>query len=327
MCPVNNCGMSLLNKELVNILKSRTPKDHSTVNLLADILPSLSKEAAYRRLREEIPFTLEEAVIICKSLNISLDLLAGTKQEGTYAFHLSVIHSDDPTKEFCKMLSQIRGALDFVKKDNSSFSERASRSIPQEFIYLYKSLAKVYVYILLYQTHPQSTPNDLLKFEISDHVFSLQKDVAQGMHGVDSVLVMDKRVVVDYVETVKYYHMLGLLSDEDIVQIKKDLLSMLDVMQQCATTGLSPEGKKLDIYISNISFDCSYTYMESRTYKAASIGVYCVDFISSENPTICNDHKLWIDSLIRYSYLISASGEFQRNQFLDEQRSYINTML
>lgn len=318
--------MSLLNQELINILKYRTPKDYNTVDLLINILP-LSKEAAYRRLRGEIVFTFEEVVTICKKMNISLDLLAGTKQEGTYAFHFSVIHSNDPTEGFCKMLSQIRTTLDFAEKDKNSFSARAYRTVPQEFLYMYESLAKVYTSILLYQTQPQSTPNELLKVGMSDHVFALQKDVAIGMHGINSVLVMDKRIIADYVEIVKYYHMLGLLSAEDIVQIKKDMHCMLDDIQQSATTGLSPRGKNLDIYISNISFDCTYTYLETFGYKAASVGIYCVDHISCEHPEICDDHKLWIDSLIRSSYLISVSGEFQRNQFFDKQRNYINTML
>ena len=84
-----------MNAELINILKKRTSEKQNTVDLLMDIV-SIGKEAAYRRLRGEIPFTLEEAVSICSRLNVSLDVLAGTKQEDIYAFYSNAVFSNKP---------------------------------------------------------------------------------------------------------------------------------------------------------------------------------------------------------------------------------------
>lgn len=315
----------MVNNELINILKDRTPQGKNAVDLLMDIIP-ISKEAAYRRLRGDIPFSLEDAISICKKLNISLDLLAGTGQEGTYAFHLDAVFSENPIREYSNMLLGVVNSVRYMGQDPECLSLTAEKMLPGKFILKYDSLSKIYIYVLLYQLFSHSVPNEFSGLNIPDSIFPLHKEIADVMHTVNSVSVIDKRVVIDFIEIVKYFHLLGVISKKEIDQIKQDMHLMLNDLEQCASTGRSFHGKKMDLYICNVSFDCTYTYIEGAGYKAGSVGVYCINHISSMNPGICDTHKRWINSLIRFSYLISASGELQRNRFFQEQRTHIDSM-
>lgn len=49
-----------LNTGLISAMKEKLPQDTNLANLLMDIL-YIGKEAVYRRLRGEVPFTLAEA--------------------------------------------------------------------------------------------------------------------------------------------------------------------------------------------------------------------------------------------------------------------------
>ena len=65
---------SKLNALLVNAIKKQIPKDDNLAKILMDYL-CIGKEATYRRLRGEVPFTFAEAVIISRRFRISLDEL------------------------------------------------------------------------------------------------------------------------------------------------------------------------------------------------------------------------------------------------------------
>lgn len=319
--------METINEELVNILKSRTPEDGNTVEFLMDIIP-LGKEAAYRRLRGDVSFTLDEATTICKKLNISVDLLLGIRQEDTYAFHLDPFLFSDPINDYNKMLYRIKESMDFIESDPSVYLYRAHRTLPQEFLYNYRSLSKIYLYILYYQVYSeiQNKLKNYSEFSLSDDVFSIQKESTITVHACDSMLILDRRIFIDYIEIVNYFKTLEILTQSDIDEIKKELFLLIDDMEKCATTGLSLCGKKMDMYISHISFDCSYTCLDSASLKVASIGLYCLDYLSSQNRRIHENQKNWIKSLMRFSTLISVSGELQRNKFFQEQRDFVESM-
>lgn len=318
--------MSEMNTELVNILKKKTSEKENTVDLLMDIIP-IGKEAAYRRLRGEIPFTLEETVAICRRLNISLDVLAGTKRDDIYAFYSNAVFSDKPMEEYHRMMSQVIKAVEQIKDLPGSISYRASRTLSQDFLFKYESLSEIYIRILFYQLHLQYTPKSLLEIEIPPSIFAEQKKMSSVMQDLDSILILDKRIFLDYIEIVKYFQGLGMVKDENIGIIKRDLFLLLDDLERCASTGMTLHKKKLDMYISHISFDCTYTYIEGADFQSCSVGIYCIDHLSCDNVKICEKHKSWIKSLVRFSTLISVSGELQRNDFFSTQRDIINSML
>ncbi|MCD7976591.1 MAG: hypothetical protein LUG51_05350 [Tannerellaceae bacterium] len=85
-------------------------------------------------------------------------------------------------------------------------------------------------------------------------------------------------------------------------------------------------GKKVSIYLSNINFEASYSYMESREFKLSFIRVYSINSFDSIHPSICKVQKEWIQSLKRYSTMITESGEMQRFNFFRIQREYVNNL-
>ena len=54
-----------LNTSLIEAVKEKLPLKENLANLLIDTL-YIGKEAIYRRLRGEVPFTLEEAALISR---------------------------------------------------------------------------------------------------------------------------------------------------------------------------------------------------------------------------------------------------------------------
>lgn len=319
--------MSPVNDELIRILKEKTQKKEPTVDLLMQILP-IGKEAAYRRLRGEIPFTLNEAVSICKALSISLDMMIGHTRKKTHTFHLNAFFLNEPMEEYYKMLNNITIAVNYLAdKHPAIYSYRAYRTIPSEFLYNYRSLSKIYIHVIFYQLYTSTKINGFPNMYIPEKIFTKQAEVASISQDMDSILIFDKRIFIDYIDIILYFRDMGMINEESMKKVKTELHSLLNDIEKCAVSGMTLHKSKLDIYISNVSFDCTYTYMEAGEHKYCSIGLFSLNHLSCDEPEIVESHKLWIKSLIRFSTLVSASGEIYRNKYFSEQRRFIDTML
>ena len=52
---------------------------------------SISKETAYRRIRNVIPFSIEEVVAIAEDLNLSIDQMIASKSSNNFLFNKNLI--------------------------------------------------------------------------------------------------------------------------------------------------------------------------------------------------------------------------------------------
>lgn len=318
--------MNALSDEFIKIVKQRTA-GKGTAAFLCEML-HLGREAVYRRLRGEVPFTLEEAVTICRKLSISMDLLAGIQEENIFAFHVDTFLSDNPVEEYCAMLDTIYQSIAPLLGDPTAKLYQAHKTMPQLFMYKYEMLSRMYLYILHYQQNINRVDvPPLIENFFSDKVTELQKRSAELMHMFDSVIILDKCIIPEFIGIVKYFQLLEMIPESFIAAIKEELFQMLADMEQCADEGKSLNGNKMDIYLCHIGFDCTYVGAYSEYFEASSVGVYCIDFLSSENKRVHQVHLNWIRALINFSSLISVIDEKTRRDYFRQQRQYIETML
>lgn len=83
---------------------------------------------------------------------------------------------------------------------------------------------------------------------------------------------------------------------------------------------------EVNIYISNINFEATYSYIEGTNVHLSMIRVYAINSITTQDIEMCKSLKEWIQSLKKFSTLISVSGEMQRIQFFQKQREIIDTL-
>ena len=88
-------------------------------NLLMDIL-YIGKEAVYRRLRGEVPFTFTEAAVISQKLGVSLDQLIGANFGGNALFGLNIVHYADPVETYYAMIDGYAKIFRELKREPES---------------------------------------------------------------------------------------------------------------------------------------------------------------------------------------------------------------
>ncbi len=97
-------------------------------------------------------------------------------------------------------------------------------------------------------------------------------------------------------------------------------------MEQIAARGEYPNGNKVYLYLSNINFEATYTFLEKGELPVVHVPSLCHQLYGFAASEICRAQKEWIQSLKRYSTLISQSGEIQRMIFFTKQREIVDTL-
>ena len=119
-----------LNTGLIEAAKEKVPTGANLANTLMDIL-YIGKEAIYRRLRGEVPFTLAEAAVISRKLGISLDKMIGVSFSNNAVFDLNVVHHSNTFETYHDILTRYVNAFDSIREDPTTEMATSSNILPQ----------------------------------------------------------------------------------------------------------------------------------------------------------------------------------------------------
>lgn len=316
-----------LNEGLIEAIKEKIPRGMNMASVIMDTL-YLGKEATYRRLRGEVPFSLTEASIISQSLGVSLDKLSGNISSGSALFGLNFIDYKNPIETYYKQNEQLIKVFMAVKDDPSTVWYAASNLIPQVFYMEYKSLSKFLLYKWMYQHEKINDVKLFSELEITAKLREIQKRyVAVSKTVATTCFIWDSMMFYHLLNDIRYFANIMLVSKNEIKELKQEILALLDQLEGVALRGYHKPGKKVQIYVSNINFEATYSYVETDSLKISFLRVFSINMLSTTDIDVFNNQKDWIHSLKRYSTLISESGEMQRIEFFNKQRSFVKQIL
>lgn len=314
-----------LNTGLVNAVKEKLPSKDNLANALMDIL-YIGKEAIYRRLRGEVPFTLAEAAVISRKLGISLDKMIGVSFRDNAVFDMNIVSSDKPFEAYYSILEKQVDLFHSVKEDENSEIGTSSNIIPQTLSLKYNMLSKFRLFKWMYQNENIKCKH-FEEMEIPQKMVEKQKeysDLVSHIHSVD--YIWDNMIFSHLVNDIQYFCSIHLITDEDKDLLKEELFLLIDEMEELSARGKSKAGNDVKIYISNINFEATYSYLDTSSTQLSLIRIYSINSITTQDQEMFRGLKEWIQSLKKFSTLISESGEMQRIQFFKQQREIVSIL-
>ncbi|MCD8177807.1 MAG: hypothetical protein LUE98_10405 [Tannerellaceae bacterium] len=140
----------ILNAHFINAIKEKFPQRTVIATRLAEIL-CIEKEAVYRRLRGEVPFSFAEAITISGALGLSLDHIGGSIPEKSKPFILKLVDFIDPNKDDLEMTEYMtKHASSLTDFTNTEYGA-AMNMIPVTISVKYDHIFRFYVYKWYYQ--------------------------------------------------------------------------------------------------------------------------------------------------------------------------------
>jgi len=317
-----------LNKDVVSVLYKHIPQTKELAHYLMDIL-DLGKESVYRRLRSEVPFTFDEVCVIAMELGISVDCLIGLKNPDCAVFRMHMYKSTEPVEVFLEIL---KSNTDMIKKLGQAKSLKmcvALNRLPYGITLYQESLAKFYYYKWLFHMQKGDAIGDFSDFKLPDAILDECKRYlyeSERLNNCEIDVIVDENVFLYMIKEINYFRKRGLIKDSDMFQLKEDMFRTVDLTENITKKGVSKSGANLRFHLSVIDIEPCYSYIEYDENVCTSFWTSSGEIITSCSPKLCERKKRWIESLKRYTTLITQCNEIHQIEYLNTQRMLIEDM-
>lgn len=315
-----------LNEQVVSMIKSSIPLGSNMINELMELLP-IGREAVYRRLRGEVPFTFEEIAKVSLKMGFSLDAIIGVKNHERAVFDLNLLDMSDLDADYCR---RVNDYVEFFRKIRSQKNVRARfafSTLPYAFYLPFINLARFRIYRWFYQVNRSQFSMPFSEMTMSEETLAAQRAFISESRSIQrAVFILDREIFNAAIKDINYFFKLYLITFEELELLKKDLHDLIDELETLAISGTYKTGTRVALYLANVDLETSHSHIESDTTGFSHLRVLAINGLDSQNPKISNIQKEWIDSLKRCSTLITQSGEVDRFAFFRKQRIAVSTL-
>ncbi|MBF0648924.1 MAG: hypothetical protein ACK5KN_02255 [Dysgonomonas sp.] len=316
---------TIINEMLVTSINNSLPEGEKLVSFLMDLL-NLSRESAYRRIRNEIPFTFEEVIAISLKLGLSLDEIAGQEQKNRAFFDLPVPKSADPLDVYSEIVDVAAEIYKKMQKSKESEIFFTANQLPFPYYMLYENLSKFYYYKWIHKTQEVPLNFYLSEFSPPSQVSTVHKRYRYAATKVNQVTaILCPSFILSTVKEIIYFYRRRLITKEELFLLQEDLYKVINKLENDTRKGVDENGVKTDLYCSTLNIASNSIWFRHDNETGTQFWTY-TDPITVYNTEVSKRHKMWIDSLLKYSTLISQSNEIQRSEFFNKQNEYVKNI-
>ncbi|MDR0748572.1 MAG: hypothetical protein LBF62_03240 [Tannerellaceae bacterium] len=312
-----------LDKLLIDKIFEKLPSDVNPVDYLMNVL-HISRKSIYRRKKGELPFSFDEIVILSKELDFSIDELIAIDNENQAIFTHKADTLFDQKETFISMLDKY---LEFYKKAAQAKSYEGVFTMNRILlIYALNTthLFKFLYYMWIYQGHHIPLNFRYSEMILPPEILALSKKVWEYVRSVgNTTIILNELIFKNIFNEITYYYQKELLTSGEYIQLKDELLAYIKQLEVVVSLGTNNYGSNYAIYLSKLSIESNSCYYKIDDNIESSFWVFGISPIHTNNNFVPTSHKKWIDSLKKYSILISQSNELLQSKFFNEQYNYI----
>jgi hypothetical protein len=313
---------SILTEKVLKII----PSNIKPVEYLMELL-ELSKESAYRRLRGDIPFTFDEVVKLSMDLGFSIDELIIENNEGRVFFGMDSLASSNPSKSFLNLLNDYHRDILTLNKTRNGEALITANRISEVFTAFFDKLFKFSYFKWIHQACETSMTTSYSDLIIPEEILEAQKKIKTGTPNCNkSTFIVDSNLFTNMIKEIAFYHKRKFINAEELLELKDELMNYLRMIEKIAQTGTGYSGSKYDIYLSSVNIGANSSYLNYGDHEVSRFYTHSHNPIITNDPRICSAHKRRIESLKKYTTLISLSNEILQTKYFEQQRTEIENL-
>jgi hypothetical protein len=318
---MDNLRSSIATKILGSIPPRVKPIDYLMETL------NISRESVYRRIRGDISFTFEEIAKLSVDLGFSVDELIMKETPTHVFFDLPINEIQSPSDTFVTMFEQYFQCLYTMPFSKDSESLMVLNQIPCEFIIFFNHLFKFSYYRWMHQYQESSLKYFYSDVVLPDKLVYLQQKTIENLSKIrNNTFIFDSNVFLNLIKVIQYYYKRRLINEEEFLLLRDDLVKLVDMVESIAQTGFYISDTKYNFYLSLLNIESSSRYIRCEDQTKSQFFVGVMEPLSVANPNLCLLHKKWMDSMRKYSTLITQSNEIVQVRYFNKQRGYIEDM-
>lgn len=319
-----NCTLKEI---LINTIINNIPENMKAVDYLAGIL-KLGRDSIYRRLNGQIDFSVIEISILAQELNFSLDEIHCKYDSELALFGFQNETLASPEKS---MMTMIQFHCDNMKRLRNATNGYVFTATNQLLGLValdlkYQNLWKFIYYRWSHQLDTVPLNYYFKDLQIPKDILDLIETASCYKHKLKQITVFDENILYNIMRGIKYYKDSGLMTDEDIYGIKTDIKNLLDYLQALLQSGMDEAGALSEIYLSSVNISSNFTYVDCDGEESVLFYVHSDDCIYTRDKELCALQKQWLDSIKRYSVLLTQSNQKMQIDFVNRQYKYLQEL-
>jgi hypothetical protein len=292
-------------------LRAGIPVHRNAAQTVADVL-NISLDAAYRRLRGQSPFTLQEGLQLARELGLSMDTLAASSShQVVFEQEAAAGHFDNRTANLEKLL-QMGKAL---SADPEARIVHTQEDIIPFRMYGYPVLRafKHYHWERLYADDTASrfdpASDDSQRDEAAAAIYKLYMRIP-------SLEVWSEYSLDSTLRQIRYDMETGHFSSaKDALAVTADLHQLLDDLQEQARQGRKHREGDFQLFWSEIAVFNGSLMVYAKGFQRVYAGHHTLHYLSTSNLEYCRQTEQWNDLLLRRSLNITGYAEKLRYRF------------
>jgi len=305
------------NTKIINEIIKQSPCDKNPVDYLTRTF-SMSKETAYRRIRNQISFTIEELVILAKHFNLSIDEMLELKSENNFLLNKEFDMEQNPATVYSGLIGEdIKFMEELIAAKNVKITAILN-SIPFRFLPC-KSLFKLEYCHYMYSTGKISLITSRYSdIELPATIGDLHDKSASLFSRLNNITcIVDSMLYSNIIKKIEYYRQLQFLSAEDLQLLQAELLGILAMYENLLRTGESGSGAGYVFYYSFFNLESNTVSFEYGDESALQFWIYPESpVVIKSNQLISDIQKRWIESKIRNSMLVTKTTDIHQIEMI-----------
>ncbi|MDR2844197.1 MAG: hypothetical protein LBV57_06070 [Candidatus Symbiothrix sp.] len=312
--------------QFVATIREKLPERGRVANALIDLL-CVEKEGVYRRLRGEVPFTFSEIMKISNYYNISLDNLIGiVSPYRSKSLHLHIQNYFDMSEVDYKMSRDYITAIQ--QASGSPYAEFgfATNILPLHASVLHPPLFRFYMLKWMYQFGDSKSVLPYSAIHISPELREFHDQYIASSRLIKyTYIIWDEFFLLHLISDIQYFHSIRLLTEAEVALLKSEIEHLLQNIEKLSIRCSFPNGNKIDMFISNIHLETSYSYLSTDKMYISMIDAFTLGAVTSLESSVCDQMKTWMHSLKRTATLISGT-EKPRIDFFERQWKWVEKL-
>lgn len=302
--------------QFINKIKSVIPPNENLVQNISDVL-NLSIDSAYRRIRGEKLFNIDEVAILCKTYKIKFDdEVELVSNKASFDFTL-LAHNKINFKNW---LANILGNLKAISSRSDNTILYSADDVP---IWHHFNDELLIQFKLFYWLKTILGDADFItkNFDpnlIDPEMVQMAKDISYYYNQTTSVEIWTEDSFNSTIKQVEYFWESGFFKDKvEALNICTSIKSEIELLKKmCMNSSKLLSGKEnFTMYQSEVMVGNNSIVANIGETKISYVSYNTFNMMTTTNSLFVNEAEEWLKNLIKKSILISGVGEKQRNQF------------
>jgi hypothetical protein len=309
--------------QFIQEIKKTVPERGELPKVLSELL-SIEKMSVYRRLKGDISFTFAEIIAIARHLNISLDsILNITSPYRSLPFYLHFQDYFNLDEIDYKMSRDYIEAIKAASMDPHSEFGSATNILPMHAYVNTESIFRFFMMKWIYQFGNANSVIHYSEIEVPERLCMHHKKFMEEVQNIKyTFFIRDDYALLNLIRDIRYFKAIHLLTQEDVDLLKEYLYETVNTVEKLAINETFDNGNKVDIFVSEIALETSYSYLASENINITMIDAFTMGAVTSLDAKVTEITKKCLHSIKRTSTIITGS-EKNRIEFIEKQRRYI----